>query len=183
MAALNASTLASPGEIEHAEATAFGLNPSGWVALSMIVVLAILVWKGAHAAIGRSLDKKIAGIREQLDEAAKLRAEAEALRAEYQGRQAQAQDEAKSILDHAQAEAAAIVVKAQAATEDMVARRARMAQDRIDAAERQAIATVRARAAAAATDAAARVIADRMGTDADKALVDRTIAGLGQRAN
>lgn len=181
---LKATTLATnPGEIEHAEASAFGLNPGGWVALSMIVVLAILVWKGAHAAIGRSLDKKIAAIREQLDEATKLRQEAEALRSEYQARQAQAEGEAQSILTHAQAEAAAIVSKAQADTEALVARRARMAQDRIDAAERQAIATVRARAATAATDAAATLIAERMGTDADKALVDRTIAGLGQRLN
>lgn len=180
---LNATMFVNPGQVEHAEATAFGLNPGGWVALSMIVVFAILIWKGAHAAIGRSLDRKIAGIRAQLDEATRLRQEAEALRTEYRAREAQAEGEAQSILDHARVEAEAIVAKAHRDTEALVERRARMAQDRIDAAERQAIATVRARAAAAATDAAASLIAERMGTDADKTLVDRAIAGLGQRLN
>ena len=149
----------------------------------MIVVFAILIWKGAHSAIGRSLDKKIASIRAQLDEAATLRQEAEALRLEYQGRQAQAESDARSIVQHAQAEAAAIIAKAHEDTEALVARRARMAEDRIDAAERQAIAALRARAATAAADAAARLIAERMDAGADKALVDRTITGLGQRLN
>src|SRR5688572_13559652 len=74
----------------HVEPTAFGLTPPGWIALAMIAVFAILLWKRVPALIGRALDKKIAGIREQLDEAATLRAEAEALKAEYEARSAQA---------------------------------------------------------------------------------------------
>ena len=71
------------GEAPYADPEALGLNATAWVALAMLVVIALMIWKKVPAAIGRSLDKKIAGIREQLDEAAKLRAEAEALRAEY----------------------------------------------------------------------------------------------------
>jgi F-type H+-transporting ATPase subunit b len=180
---INTAMLASPGEIEHAEPTAFGLNAGGYVALAMIVVVAILLWKGGARAIGRSLDKKIAAIREQLDEATKLRAEAENLRIEYQARSQEADAQARSILDHAQAEAAAIVAKAHEDTEALVARRARMAEDRIEAAERQALAAVRARAAQAAVQAAARLIGERHDARADKGLVDRTIGGLGQRLN
>lgn len=181
---VNAATLATnPGAIEGSEATAFGLNAGGWVALAMIVVIAILLWKGGARAIGRSLDKKIAAIREQLEEARRLRAEAEALRAEYGARQAQAESEAQAILAHAQTEAAAIVAKAREDTEALVVRRARMAQDRIEAAERAAIAAVRARAADAAAHAAASLIAERHDAGVDKGLVDRTIAGLGQRLN
>ena len=62
-APINAATVANPGAIEHAEATAFGLNPGGWVALAMIIIFAIMIWKGVPKAIGRALDKKIAGIR------------------------------------------------------------------------------------------------------------------------
>lgn len=181
---LNATMLlTSPGAVEASEPTAFGLNAGGWVALAMIVVLAVLVWKGGAKAIGRSLDRKIAAIREQLDEASKLREEAEALRRDYKARQAQAEQDAQSILAHAQSEAAAIVAKAHEDTEALVARRARMAQDRIDAAERAAVAAVRGRAAAAAAQAAAALIAERHGADADKGLVDRTIGSLGQRLN
>ena len=180
---LNATMLASPGVIEHSEATAFGLNPGGWVALSMLVVIAILIWKGAPAAIGRSLDKKIASIRAQLDEASKLRAEAEALRAEYQAKSAAAAGEAESILAHARIEADAILAKAREDTETLIQRRGRMAEDKIAAAERAAIAEVRAKAADAATKAAAALIAERQDATSDKALVDRTIANLGQRLN
>lgn len=181
---LNANTLlTSPGAVEASEPTAFGLNAGGWVALAMIVVFAILIWKGGAKAIARSLDRKIAAIREQLEEATKLREEAEALRRDYKARQAQAEGDAQQILAHAQSEAAAIVAKAQEDTEALVGRRARMAQDRIEAAERAAVAAVRARAAGAATQAAAALIAEHHGAEADRGLIDRTIGGLGQRVN
>jgi F-type H+-transporting ATPase subunit b len=184
MAALNATTVVTnPGAIEHAEESFLGINPGGFVALSMIVVLGILIWKGAFKAIGGALDKKIAGIREQLDEASKLRAEAEALRAEYQAKAKAAQGEADQILAHARAEADQILAKAKDDTEQLIKRRQRMAEDKIAAAERAAVAEVRAKAADAATKAAAALIAERNDADSDKAMVDKAIAALGQRLN
>lgn len=162
----------------HAEPTALGLDATGWVSLAMLVVLAIFLWKKVPAAIGRALDTKIAGIRAQLDEAGRLRAEAEALRSEYEGKVAGAAVEAEATRTRARAEADAILAKARTDAEALVARRSRMAEDKIAAAERQAVAEVRARAAEAATAAAARLIAERNDAGADRALVDRTIAGL-----
>ena len=182
-APINASVVTNPGAIEHAEATAFGLNPGGWVALAMIIIFAIMIWKGVPKAIASALDKKIAGIREQLDEASKLRAEAEALRAEYQAKAAAAASEAEQILAHARAEADQILAKAKDDTEQLVKRRQRMAEDKIAAAERAAVAEVRAKAAEAATKAAAALIAERNDAESDKALVDKAIAALGQRLN
>ena len=88
----------------HAEPAALGLNATAWVALAMAVVIAIMLWKKVPAAIGRALDRKIEGIREQLDEAKRLRAEAEALRSEYEARQAGAAAEAAALLDGARRE-------------------------------------------------------------------------------
>ena len=66
------------------EPTAFGfLTAPVAIALAMIVVIAIMIWKKVPAAIGRALDSKIALIRDQLAEAESLRKEAEALKAEY----------------------------------------------------------------------------------------------------
>ena len=164
----------------HAEPSALGLNATAWVALAMAVVIAIMLWKKVPAAIGRALDRKIEGIREQLDEAKRLRAEAEALRSEYEARQAGAAAEAAALLDGARREADAIRVQAETDAASLIERRTRMAEDKIAAAERAALAAVRAKAVDAAAAAAERLIRDRHDAGADRAMVDETIAGLGR---
>lgn len=164
----------------HVEPAALGFDATGWVSLAMIAVILIMVWKKVPAAIGSALDKKIAGIREQLDEAAKLRAEAEALKAEYEAKAAAASAEAATMLDRARAEAEDIVRQAQEDAGALVERRTRMAEDKIAAAERAAIAEVRAKAAAAAAAAAEALIRERHDAGSDKAMVDETIAGIGR---
>ncbi len=164
----------------HVEPTALGFDASGWVALAMVAVFLLMIWKKVPAAIGKALDRKIATIREQLDEAAQLRAEAEALRSEYEGKAAQAGAEAATMLDRARAEAEAIVGQAEANASALVERRTRMAEDKIAAAERAAIDAVRARAASAAAAAAERLIREKVDAGADRAMVDRAIAELGR---
>jgi len=178
----HASTQAHGGPAEHhAEPTAFGLTPPAWIALAMVVVLVILIWKRVPALIGAALDRKIAGIREQLDEAAQLRAEAEALKAEYEAKSAQAGAEAATMLERARAEADSIVSRAEADAAALVERRTRMAEDKIAAAERAALDEVRTKAARAAAGAAESLIRDKLDDKAGKALVDDTIAELGRR--
>ena len=171
----------APGGAEHVvDPTGWGLNSTGWVAVAAIIVLAIFLWKKVPAAIGRMLDTRIAAIRTQLDEASKLRAEAETLRAEYETRAKTAQAEAATMREHAHQEAHQILVKAKADAEALMDRRAKMAEDKIAAAERAAIAEVRARAADTAAKAAGLLIQQQHGADADRKLVDRSIAGLGR---
>ena len=165
----------------HHEPTALGLDAPQWIALAMVVVFAILIWKRVPALIGAALDKKIATIREQLDEAAQLRAEAEALKAEYEAKAAQADAEAATMLERARAEAQGIVAQAEADAAALVERRARMAEDKIAAAERAALEEVRAKAASAAAAAAEALIRDKLDAAADKPMVDATIAGLARR--
>ncbi|HEX5182561.1 MAG TPA: F0F1 ATP synthase subunit B [Allosphingosinicella sp.] len=164
----------------HVEPTGFGLDAAQWVALAMIVVIAILIWKKVPAIVGAALDKKIAAIRAQLDEAVQLRAEAEALKAEYEAKAAAAEADRATMLERARHEAEAIVEKAKSDTAALIERRARMAEEKIAAAERHAIDEVRARAARAAAAAAARLISEEMDAGTDKPLVDRTIEGLGR---
>ncbi|HVQ08431.1 MAG TPA: F0F1 ATP synthase subunit B [Allosphingosinicella sp.] len=177
----HASTQAHGGGSEHhAEPSALGLTAPAWIALAMIAVFAVLIWKRVPALIGAALDKKIAGIREQLDEAAQLRAEAEALKAEYQARAAQAGAEAATMIERARAEADSIVSQAESDAAALVERRTRMAEDKIEAAERAALDAVRAKAAQAAAAAAEALIRDKLDAGADKALVDETIAEMGK---
>src|SRR3954470_8952668 len=88
-----------PAAPEAAEPTAFLLNPGGWVALAIIIVFVLLIWKKVPGAIGKALDSKIALIRDQLAEAESLRKEAEALKAEYQAKSASADKDREALLE------------------------------------------------------------------------------------
>ena len=160
---------------EAAEPTAFWLNPGGWVALAILVVFALLVWKKVPGAIGRALDSKIALIREQLAEAEALRKEAEALRAEYEAKSASAAKDREALLERARHEADDIVAKAKSDAEALIERRTRMAQDKIAAEERQAVGQLRSAAADAAAKAAAKIIAERHDASSDAKLFDQAI--------
>lgn len=179
----NAMTVAAAegaGE-QHADPALFGvLNGTVWVSIAMLVFLGIVLWKGGARAVTEMLDRQIADIRKQLDDAKALRAEAEVLRDEYARKIADAESSAAEMTAQAEHEAEAIVAQARTNAAKLVERRGRMAEDKIAAAERAAIAEVRATAATAATRAAAALLAERHGADADRALVDRTIAGLGR---
>jgi F-type H+-transporting ATPase subunit b len=165
-------------EEHHVDPTALGLNATAWVSLAMILVIVLLVWKKVPGIIGSSLDKKIASIRANLDEAASLRADAEALKAEYEAKAKAAAKEADALLKHAKDEADTIVAQAKVDAAALIERRGKMAEDKIAAAERAAVAEVRAKAASAAAAAATSLIAERHDAKADKALVDSEIAGI-----
>ena len=165
---------------EHAEPNIFGIDATIWVSLAMLAFILLVVWKGGVKAIVGGLDRQIADIKAQLDAAKTLRAEAEALRDEYAQKNAEAEKSAAAMLAHAEDEANGLIAKARSDADALVARRAKMAEDKIAAAERAAINEVRARTADAAAKAAAALIADKLGAAGDKALVDRTIAGLGR---
>ena len=171
-------TLLSAAAEHREEATAFGIGAGGYVALAMLVVFGIMLKGGVPKIVAGLLDKQIAEIRQQLDEAKALRAEAEALRAQYTAKIAGAEADAAAMVEHAKHEAEAIVAAAEVQTSALIARREKMAQDKIGAAERSAIADVRATAAFAATAAARGLIADNHDAKADKRLVDAAIAGL-----
>ncbi len=171
-------TLLAAAAEHHEEATALGLTAGGWVALAMLAVFGIMLYAGVPKLVAGMLDKQIAEIRAQLDQAKTLRAEAEALRAQYAAKIAGAEADAAAMVEHAKHEAEAIMTHAQAQTTALIARREKMAQDKIGAAERSALADVRATAANAATLAARGLITENHDAKADKSLVDAAIAGL-----
>jgi F-type H+-transporting ATPase subunit b len=168
-----------PQEV-HAAPTYYGITPTMFVALALIMVYAILIRKKVPAAIGKALDAKIAAIRDELDEATGLRKEAEALKAEYQTKAVSAEAEAAAIIQRAHAQADAIFVAAKTDAEALVERRTRIAEDKIAAEERFAVAQLRATVTNAAIQAAAKLIADHNDAANDAKLVDSAITGLGK---
>lgn len=174
------ATVGQPEALEHAEPTAWGLNPGGWVALAMLVVFGIFIWQKVPGAIGKALDQKIKAIRDQLAEAESLRKEAEELKAEYAAKAAAAEEDAKAMVERARHEADNLIEKARKDAEALVERRSRMAEEKIAAEERAAVSQLRAAAAEAATRAAARLLAERVDAQADGTLVDSAIKDLGK---
>jgi F-type H+-transporting ATPase subunit b len=161
-----------------AEPTALGLAAYTWVSIAMAILILIFLWKKVPQVIAGGLDSKIAEIREQLDEAKKLRSEAETLRDEYAAKIAGAEKDAEAMMDNAQREADAIVEKAEADSAAMVARRKQMAEDKIAAAERDALEDVRASAAQAAAAASHKLIAEKHDAKSDKTLADELIDSI-----
>ena len=155
----------------------FWLDPKFWVAVSFVLFF-LLLGKKLWAAISSALDGRAATIRRQLDEASRLRAEAEQMLKDAETERAAAAKEAEELLARAHAEAERVATAAIAEAEAAAKRRERMALDRIAAAEASAIADVRNAAAEVAGAAARTVLAETLDATADAALVDQSLSDL-----
>ncbi len=147
------------------------MDPKFIVALAFIAFLGLLVYLKVPQALARSLDSRADRIRAELEEARKLREEAQALLAEYQRKQHAAEEEAEAIVKQAKEEAQRMTREAREAMANMVARRAKEAEQKIAQAEAQAVADVRNSAAEAAATAAATVIAAKATGDTSDKLI------------
>lgn len=162
----------------HGGPVALGLQDYQWVSIAMLILVGIFVWKKVPGLITGGLDAKIKAIKDQLDEAKSLRAEAEALRDEYAAKLKDAEKHAEAMLENAERDADSILKKAEEDGKLMVERRKRMAEDKIAAAEREAVDEVKAVAVGAAANAARKLIAENHGADADKKLADDVISSI-----
>ena len=155
----------------------FFAEPRSWVAVAFIIFFVLFgnrIWR----ALTIMLDRHAAIIRSDLDEASRLRAEAEAMLKDATARREQATVEAHSLLESAHAEAARVGEQARTDAEATGRRREQMAMDRIAAAEKAAVTDVRVAAADIAARAAQEVIAATLSVEADASIIDRAIAGL-----
>ncbi|MEQ8509359.1 MAG: F0F1 ATP synthase subunit B [Rhodospirillaceae bacterium] len=157
-------------------------DPSFWVGLAFVLVVGYLARPIARS-VSASLDGRADKIRTQIEDARKLREEAQALLAEYQRKQRDALSEAESIVAQAKEEANRMKVQAEKDLEHSIARRQSQALERIAQSEAQAIASVRNTAVDVAVAAAEKLITDQMNADRQAALVDQSIKDLPGRLN
>ncbi len=151
-----------------------------WVAVAFVLFVAAVARKG-YRFITKGLDARAARIEAELEEAVRLREEAQALLAGYQRKQRDAARDAEEIVEHAKAEAARAAEQMERDLEAALARRTRLAESKIAQAEAQALAEVRDLAVDAAIGAARRLIAENMDEGGDEKLVDEAIAELGDK--
>lgn len=158
----------------HALIAHFWRDGTFWVAVAVVIFL-VLVWRKLAGAVLGILDSRTNAIQQSLDEAAKLKAEAEAMLVDAKQKQLQASEDAKRILDTAHAEAQRLVAEIAAAAEVSAHNREKMALVRIKAAEAAALRDVRNVAIDTATNATTAFLHDQLGSDADAKLIDQAI--------
>jgi F-type H+-transporting ATPase subunit b len=153
-------------------------NPELWVAVGLILFLAILWFAGAFKMALGTLDSKAAVIQQDLDEAARLRAEAEAMLARLKIEGEQTEKLAGEIIANAIEDAKRLEIETKAKLEEQIQRRAELAERRIANAEAQAAVEVRAAAAELAAQMAESVLAARLAGAKSDPLVDAAMAQL-----
>jgi F-type H+-transporting ATPase subunit b len=150
-------------------------DPETWVAAAFVIFIGVLVWLRVPGMAVNRLDRRSAGIKAELDEARRLRREAEEVLAQYRRKQKEAEQEVAAIIRNARSEAERLAAEAKTKVEDFVARRTRIAETKIAQAEAQALADVRAAAADAAAAAAEKVLVETTRGAEGEALIDQGI--------
>lgn len=154
-----------------------------WVAVAFVVFIGILIYVGVPKMLIGALDDRAKRVQNELDEARRLKEEAQKLLAEYKAKQKQADEEAAAIVAGAKAEAERIAAESKAKMEEFVARRTKLAETKIAQAEAQAVADVRAAAAEAAVTAAEKILTDTVKGKLADDLVTRGIADVKAKLN
>jgi F-type H+-transporting ATPase subunit b len=151
------------------------------VLLAFIVFIGVLVYFRVPTLLAGMLDKRAEGIKSELDEARRLREEAQTLLASYERKQKEVQEQADRIVSAAKEEASAAGAKARIDLEKSVERRMAAAEDQIASAEGAAIKAVRDRAATIAVAAARDVIAKQMTAAEANKLIDDSISQVDKK--
>jgi F-type H+-transporting ATPase subunit b len=151
-----------------------------WVAVAFLVAVAI-VWKPIKKMTFGGLDSRSDRIRDELDEARRLREEAQDLLASYERKQREAEKEAQALIAHAEAEAERHAKHAAEALEVTLRRRRDLAVERIAQAEKDAVRHVRAAATDLALKATRKLLIDKIDAGKQAELIDGAIGDVKDR--
>jgi F-type H+-transporting ATPase subunit b len=161
----------------------FIFEPEFWVAVSFFLFVGLVLYLGVHKKIASALDARAALIAKELDEARRLRDEAEKVLADYKRKQGEAVTETKNIVDLAVREAEALAAETRKSVKEHFDRRMKLAEDKIARAEQDAVREVRSVAVDAAVAAAQSLIAKNLTADRAGKLVSESIDALKSKLN
>jgi F-type H+-transporting ATPase subunit b len=154
-----------------------------WVTVAFVAFVLVLLYYKVPALIGKVLDERADGIRKELDEARRVREEAQTLLADYQRKHRTVGEEAEAIVAQARHEAAAFAEETRRTLKEQLERRTKLAEEKIARAEGQAIDEVRAAAVDLAIAAAEKILREKASGTAAAALIDQSIRDLKTRLN
>ena len=152
-----------------------------WVTIGMAILFAILIWAKVPGMAMKALDARGIKVQAELDEALRLRQEAQALLADIKVQREAAEKVAAEMIANAEADSERLRTEAAAKLDEQIKRRQQMAERKIASAELQAAAEVKAAAAALATQIAEQVLKARLADLKSDPLIDRAVANIGDR--
>jgi F-type H+-transporting ATPase subunit b len=158
-------------------------NPELWVFVSFVIFFALLVYFKVPNKVVEALDNRADSIRAELDEAKRLREEAQGILADYQRKRGEAEKEAEDIVAMARREAEFYAQEQRKTLEESLQRRMKLAEEKIARAEEQAIQDIRSRSVDVAIAAAGTVIAHQLKDEIAESLVEKSIRDIGTRLN
>lgn len=158
-------------------------DPTFWALVALVLFFALLAYLKVPGTVTGALDSRAETISKELDDARRLREEAQALLAEYQRKGREAESEAEEIIDQAKREAAALTSEMAERLEEYVASRTKMAEQKIAQAEAQALQEVRALSADVAIAAAEKILGAKVKGEAADALISRSISDVKSKLN
>ena len=161
----------------------FITEPEFWVAISFFLFVAGLLYLGVHKKLAAALDARAATIAKELEDAKRLRQEAEKVLADYRRKQGDAVKETQGIISLASKEAEILAAETRRSMSEHFERRMKLAEDKIARAETEALREVRAAAAEAAIAAAQIVIAQKLTPEGADKLVKQGIDALKGKLN
>ena len=149
-----------------------------WVAVSFVIFIGVLVYLGIHKKVASALDARVLRISKELEEARRLREEAEKLFADYRRKLGDVATEVDNIIALAAKEAETLAAETRQSLKEHVDRRIKLAEERIARAEMEAVRELRNDAVDVAIAAAQKRIAAKLTPDRAKKLVSESTKAL-----
>jgi len=164
----------------HGEA--FYQTAEFWVFIAFFMLIGA-VGKKAYLKVTAALDFRSEFINDQIEEAAKLRGEAQEMLASFERKQHDAANEAREIVERAQKEASRIADHAVEELKKSLKRREKLAIDRIAQAEAKALEEVRALAVDVTISATRRLLSEKISSAKASSIIDDAIRELPEKLN
>jgi len=154
-----------------------------WVAVAFFAFIGLLVYYNVPSMIAKALDSRADAIRQELDEARRLREEAQQLLDDYLRKRREAEEEARAIIEQAKLEAEALAAETRRNLQESLERQTKLAEEKIARAEAEALNEVRAAAVDSAIAAAERIIKSKVTPEVNARLVDQSMSELKRKLN
>ncbi|MEM7620267.1 MAG: F0F1 ATP synthase subunit B [Pseudomonadota bacterium] len=158
-------------------------DPTVWVAVALLAFFALLYYMKVHTKILGALDKRAEDIQNDLEDARKMRDDAQALLAQYQHKQRKAEDAVEGIIEKARKDAESFSQDARDDLQKSLDHRLKLAEEKIARAEADAESEVRSMVVDIAINATEKLLVEKLSKDASSGLVDQSLQEMKAKLN